>query len=286
MTPIICARAPDRLEHPLHQREELVEVGEGNLGVELGQLLQAIGAQILVAEADGDLVVAVEAGHHQDLLVELRRLGQRVEASRLQARRHEKIACALRRRLAEDRRLDVEEAGGLHHAAHHADHPGAQGDVLLQVVAAQIEPAVAQAQRLVHVLLVELEGQRRAARDDLERIDLDLDLAGRKPGVDRLGRARHDLALGAQHELVANLMRGGEGFGRPLRVDHELADAGAVAQVDEDEPAVIAARICPAREDQLLADLLGANLAAHEVTPFHASSSSSLSYSTDSSGLP
>ena len=64
-------------------------------------------------------------------------------------------------------------------------------------------------------------------------------------------------------------MRGGEGFGRPLGVDHELADAGAIAQVDEDESAVIAARVRPARERQLLADRVGAHFAAHEVTPLH-----------------
>ena len=52
-------------------------------------------------------------------------------------------------------------------------------DVSLQRVAPEVEPAVADAQGLVDVLLVELERQRRARRDDLELVDLDLDLAGR-----------------------------------------------------------------------------------------------------------
>jgi len=56
-------------------------------------------------------------------------------------------------------------------------------------------------------------------------------------------------------------VRRGEGFGRTLGVDHELADAGPVAQIDEDEPAMVAARVRPAREDQPLADLLGADVA-------------------------
>ena len=73
--------------------------------------------------------------------------------------------------------------------------------------AAEVEPAVAEAQRLVDVLLVELERERRAARDDLERVDLELDLAGRQLRVDRLGRAGDDLALGAEDELVADLVR-------------------------------------------------------------------------------
>jgi nitrate reductase NapAB chaperone NapD len=47
--------------------------------VDLGELGLAVGAQVLVAEALGDLVVAVEARHHQQLLEELRRLRQREE---------------------------------------------------------------------------------------------------------------------------------------------------------------------------------------------------------------
>ncbi len=61
-------------------------VGEGQLDVELGDLLDAVGAEILVAEADRDLVVALEAGDHEQLLGDLRRLRQRVEAAPLQPR--------------------------------------------------------------------------------------------------------------------------------------------------------------------------------------------------------
>ena len=39
----------------------------------------AVGAQVLVAETARDLVVAVHAGHHQQLLEQLRRLRQGVE---------------------------------------------------------------------------------------------------------------------------------------------------------------------------------------------------------------
>ena len=134
-------------------------------------------------------------------------------------------------------------------------------------VAAEVEPAVAEAQRLVDVLLVELERERRGARDDLERVDLELDLAGRQLRVDRLRRAGDDLALGAEDELVPELVRHGVRLGRALGVDHELADPGAVAQVDEDEPAVVAPRVDPAGERQALADVLGPHLAAAEVAP-------------------
>ncbi len=56
---------------------EVVEVNLGELGL-------AVGAQVLVAEALDDLVVAVVAGHHQQLLEELRRLRQGEELARVQ----------------------------------------------------------------------------------------------------------------------------------------------------------------------------------------------------------
>ena len=59
--------------------EQLVAVGERHLHVELGDLLDAVGAEVLVPEADRDLVVAVEAGDHRQLLQELRALRQREE---------------------------------------------------------------------------------------------------------------------------------------------------------------------------------------------------------------
>ena len=163
------ALAPDARVHPLHHVVEELLVGEAHLDVELRDLLDAVGAEILVPEADRDLVVAVEAGDHRQLLQDLRALRQRVEAALLQPARDDEVARALGRRLEEDRRLDVEEAGRLHLAADDPDHLRAQADVALQLVAAQVEPAVAQAQRLVDVLLVELERQRRRAADDLER---------------------------------------------------------------------------------------------------------------------
>ena len=55
------ALAPDARDDPLHQREEELAVGERHLDVELRQLLEAVGARILVAEAARDLVVALEA---------------------------------------------------------------------------------------------------------------------------------------------------------------------------------------------------------------------------------
>ena len=62
-------------------------------------------------------------------------------------------------------------------------------------------------------------------------------------------------------------MRGLCGLRRSFRIDHELDDAGVVAQVDEDEPAVVATTGDPPSDRDPVADLLGANVAGIEVTP-------------------
>src|SRR5207247_8244714 len=58
-----------------------------------------------------------------------------------------------------------------------------------------------------------------------------------------------------------------------LRVDDELADPGVVAQVDEDEAAVVAAPRRPAGELQPPADVLGVGLAAVDIAVAHSRSS-------------
>jgi len=55
-----------------HQLGDLSFREEAGLDVELSELRLAIGAQVLVAKATHDLVVALEAADHQQLLEDLR----------------------------------------------------------------------------------------------------------------------------------------------------------------------------------------------------------------------
>src|SRR4029079_7990002 len=200
--------------------------------------------------------------------------------------RDDEVARPFRRRLEENRRLDLEEAAALHRHTERRDHRGATSGVALHLRAAQVEPAMTEAQRLVDVLLVELEGQRRRGGDDLQGVDLKLDLAGGDVRVDRLGRAADDLSLRSEDELIPNRMPGRRSFGRALRVEHELADAGPVTEVVEHEPAMVSSRIGPAGEGQSLADVVGPHLAAHEIAPAHAvTSERSVSASTTTTRL-
>ena len=139
----------DAVQHRLDRREDVVLRDEGHLEVELVELAgRAVGAGVLVAEAGRDLEVAVEAGHHQELLELLRRLRQRVELAGVHAARHQVVARALRRARGQDRRLELGEARLDHPAADAGDDAAAQHDVAVQPLAPQVEEAVAQARVL------------------------------------------------------------------------------------------------------------------------------------------
>src|SRR5262249_26903731 len=144
------------------------------------------------------------------------------------------------------------------------DHLVPELDRLAHAVAAQVEVAVAEPQLLSDLAGEALDLERRRLRvgEELRPADEDLDLAGRHLGVDRLLRAPHDLALGADHVLGAQLVPELERAAGRVGVEDELDESGAIAEVDEHEPAVVAAPVDPARDALLRADAVAEHLAA------------------------
>lgn len=78
---------------------DVVLVHEGHLDIDLGELGLTVGTQVLVAETLGNLIVALDATDHEQLLQELRGLRQGVEVARLDAAGDDEVAGALGRRL-------------------------------------------------------------------------------------------------------------------------------------------------------------------------------------------
>ena len=235
-------------DHRLHRREDVVLRDEAHLDVELVEFAgQPVGARILVAEAGRDLEIAVEARHHDELLELLRRLRQRVELSRMQPRRHQEVARALRRGGGQDRRLELVEAGRAHQLAHLRHDRHAAHDVLVQQLAAQIEEAVFEPRVLRIVGLAEdRQRQLRRFRQHLDLPRENLDLAGRQVRVDGLGRAVAHGAVDADAPFGAHAL--GRREGRRIRVGDDLREAVMVAQVDEEQPAMVAHAVHPARQ--------------------------------------
>ena len=220
------------------------------LHVELGEFQLAVGAQRFVAEAPRDLVVAVEAGHHQDLLEQLRGLRQRVELARVHARRHQEIARAFGRGLGEDWGFDVLEAARVQPAAQRLHQADAGAHHLLHLGAAQIEVAISEAGFLACVL-VGVERQRLGLVHDLDRGRHDLDLAGFDFLVHRMARAHG--ASDAQAIFVAQAAGDFEQFDLVAFHQH-LDDALMVAEIDEHLMTLDAGGVDPAANRDGLAD--------------------------------
>ena len=137
-------RGPGHLDHhPLDEVHHGRLVDEAHLEVELGELRLAVAAQVLVAEAAGDLEVAVDAADHQQLLELLRALRQGVDGAGLEPRRDDEVARALGRALDQVRGLDLDEAVGVVDLADGLDQAAAQEQAALHRLAADVEVAVA-----------------------------------------------------------------------------------------------------------------------------------------------
>ena len=250
--------AADLDDHRLDEVHHRLLGDEAHLDVELGELGLPVAAQVLVAEAARDLEVAVHARDHEDLLELLRALRQRIHVARLEPRRDDEVARALRGRLDEDRRLDLDEAGPVVRLADRLDEPRTQDQPLLERLAADVEVAVLEPQRLLDggVRLVDVERRRLRLRQDLEAAGAKLDGAGRQAGILGPGEACRDWSRGGDDELVADAARRLVGLRSLGPVDHDLGDAVAVAQVEEDELAVVPPAMDPARQLRVAADVV------------------------------
>ncbi len=247
------------LEHRSHHRlaglPHVFLRDEAHFEIELVELArQAVGPRVLVAETGRDLEIPVEPGNHQQLLVLLRRLRQREELARMQAARHQEVARPFWRRSRQDRGRIFREPGIGHLVAHRRDDLGALDDIGVQRFAPQIEEAVSQPHVLGIVRLAE-HGQRQfpGLAQDLDLADEHLDLAGRQVGIDRLWRAGLHLAIDAEHPFGAHLLGLGES-GR-IGIDHGLGNAVVVAQIDEQQPAMVTDAVDPAAQAHTLADI-------------------------------
>ena len=74
--------------------------------------------------------------------------------------------------------------------------------------------------------------------------------------------AQTQLTNGGDDVLGADLLALGVALGSELLVEHDLSDAGAVAHVEKDEVAVVAAAVDPAHDNHLLAGVSGAKFSA------------------------
>jgi hypothetical protein len=219
----MAALSPQRLHQALRRIHHVFRADEGSLDIDLREFGLAIRSQILIAKTARDLKVPVEPGDHQQLLVELRRLRQRVELPGMHATRHEVVASALGSRLGENRRLHLEEPEGVEVATSRLHEAVPEDDVPLQLGTSQIEVSVSEPKlfRGQHLALPARHGNRRRHRgaDDTQAGGADLDVARRELGVAHLLGPSDDVALD-EHDRLGPERCGG--------IDHRLLGGARV----------------------------------------------------------
>ncbi len=138
------------------------------------------------------------------------------------------------------------------------DDGAALHDVLVQMLAAQIEEAVFEPDLLGIFLLAEHRHRQFAGRPQhLDLADIDLDRAGRQIGILGAARPPAHFAVDAHHPFRAQ--RFGHFESRAVGVGHHLGETVMIAQIDEQHAAMVANTMAPARKPGL-----GVNVALAE----------------------
>ncbi len=139
----------------------------------------------------------------------------------------------------------------------------AQAEVALHLWAAQIDVAILEADFFVLNRFFRRRKRRKArVVEDQKLSSLNLDLASRHLGVDCVGVAQADLADCGHDVLRADCLALQVPIGSELFVEHHLGDARAVAHVEKDEVAVVAAAVDPAHQDNRLPGMRRAQFTA------------------------
>jgi hypothetical protein len=236
----------------------------GHFKVDLGELRLAIGAKVFVAEAADDLKIFVEAGDHQDLFEHLRGLREGVKSAGLHAARDKVIACAFGRGAGHEGSFDFEEALVGEVIADGFGDFVAGLNVELHDVAAKIDVAIFQAGFFVGERGVGgQEGRELGFVEDAQLFGDQFYFAGGHVFVDGVRVAELDHAGDGDDVLVAQgtgfFVDGAIAFG----IEDDLRYAGAVAEIDEQQVAVVAAAVDPSHEDGFFTGVGGAQSTAH-----------------------
>ncbi len=168
------------------------------------------------------------------------------------AARHQIVTSTLGRRTAKDRRFDIEEAVLVEVATDAGGDARAQLQLLGHLRATQVDEAVAQASFFTDIAVL-VERERRSLRivEHLQLVTQHLDGAGRDVRIHRTGRTQAHLAGHFDHVLAAYAVGRREGF-RAVGIENHLGQPLAIANVEEDHPAMVTTAMYPAAKSDFL----------------------------------
>ena len=249
-------------DHLLGQAHDLFFIEEAGLDVDLGEFWLTVGTQVFVAEALGDLVVTVEAGHHQQLLEQLWRLRQGEERTGVGTARHQIVTRAFRSSTGQDRRFNVEEAVLVEEATDAGGHARTQTQLLGHFRTTQVEEAITQTGFFANVgELVQRERRGFRLVQHFQFITQHFDHARRHVGVGGTGRTQTHLTGDLHDVLAAHAIGSGEALGA-IRIEHHLGQTITITDIEENHPAVVATTVNPSAKGNFLAFQAFVQLAA------------------------
>jgi len=239
-------------------------IDKGGLQIELRELRLPVGPKVLVAEAADDLEVPFEAADHEKLLEKLGRLGQRVEASRMQPAGDQVVPGAFRGAFCQHGRFNLQETPLVEEVPRDLDDAVTLDEAILHGRTPQVEVAVLEPDLFGgrigppgggagdHRLFRNGEGQGFGPAQDLQFGGRDLDEARFDVGIFGARVTLPDPPPKGNAKLVS---QGGGGLAElrigEFRTEDDLNHAAAVAQVDEEQLPVIPQGIHPTGQQNL-----------------------------------
>ncbi len=239
-------------QHRLDQRIDIFSGNEAGLDIDLSEFRLTVSTQIFVAKTLGDLKVAFHAGHHQHLLVLLRRLRQCIKFSRIEAGRNQEIAGPFLSGVGKNGCFDFGETLAVQFITNRLGDVVAGAQVLSHARTAQVEVAVLHPQVLVAEFLVQLEWKDFSFVKNFQLGHDDFDLAGFDCIVEGAFaidfRAHFHPTSQLDDVFAAQLVAELRCLCAFLLAKHTLCHSFAVADIDEDNTALITLGIDPANQ--------------------------------------
>ena len=256
--------AEDFLKDTFHEIHHVSLFNKRHLDVDLGELGLTVSAQVLVAEATGNLVIALNAADHEHLLELLRRLRQSIELARVRTGRHEVIARAFRSRVCKDRSFNLDETTLVESLAHRLRNLMAKQEIRIHLRATKVEVTPLHASGFICLDAV-FDGKRRSdgSIENLDRGRKNLDFTCDHIRIlGTLTTSAH--TTGNLQNVFASKMLGDmELFlSDAVGVNNNLGIALAVAKIAENQPTMVAIVPSPASKHNLTPNITLTQLAA------------------------
>ena len=247
-----------------HHGDDVFLIDKAHLNVDLGELRLAIGTQVLVAETTGNLIITLDTAAHEHLLELLRALRKRVELTGIRAAGNQIVAGTLGGGVGKDRGLDLDEPALVERPADSLRNHMTQFQSLVHLRTTKVEVAPFHACGFVGFdAVLDGEGRRDRSVKNGKRGGQNLDFASGHVGVHHTLAASTHGTNDLKDELTAKMLGCLEVAGiNAIGIDDDLGIALAIAQVDENQAAVITIMPSPSAQSNLRAHVFPAKLAA------------------------